>query len=123
MLINLLQASDATIEVVKKVDSLPSIAIEDASISYNNTFKLHFFKTLVADLNVISLFNVDRHHRTTSFNAVNVLTENKDMKYVLRYKMYEDDNAALNIEMKLLNNSEVVFSKNYRVSKKNIYKY
>jgi len=113
--------SDATIEVIKKAESLPTIAVEDASISYNDTFKLQFFKSIVADLNVISLFNVDRHYRYTPYNSIDVLVENKDMDYVLRYKMYEDDNGALNVDMKLLNHGEEVFSKRYRVSRKNIY--
>ena len=34
--------SDATIEVIKKVDSLPSIAVEDSSVDYDDTFKLRF---------------------------------------------------------------------------------
>ena len=114
-------AGDATIEVIKKVEALPSIAIEDASISYDDTFKLKFFKTIVADLNVISLFNVDRFHRQTYYNDTSVLVENKDMDYVLRYKMYEDDNAALNIDMKIIQDDRVVFSKSYKVSRQNIY--
>lgn len=114
-------ASDATIEVIKKVDSLPSLAIEDASISYDKTFKLQFFKSLVADLNVISLFNVDRFHRVTHFNDTDVVVENKDMSYILRYKMYEDDNGALNVDIKLLEESQEVFSKSYRVGRKDIY--
>ena len=121
MLISLSFASDATIEVIKKVDSLPSIAVEDASINYDNTFKIRFFKSLVADLNVISLFNVDRHHRETYYNDTNVVLENKDMNYVLRYSMSEDDSGALNVAMKLLNTGEEVLSKNYKVSKQNIY--
>jgi TolB protein len=103
------------------VEALPSMAIEDASISYDDTFKLRFFKSLVADLNVISLFNVDRHHRVTHFNDTDVVVENKDMSYVLRYKMFEDDNEALNIEIKLIKDSEEVFSKSYKVSRKDIY--
>lgn len=114
-------ASDATIDVIKKVDSLPSLAVEDASISYNDTFKLQFFKSLVADLNVISIFNVDRHHRIANFNDTDVLVENKDLNYVLRYKMEEDDNGALNIAIKLLNKNEEVFAKRYKVSKQNLY--
>ena len=121
ILFSLSLASDATIEVVKKADSLPSLAVEDASINYDDTFKLRFFKALVADLNVISLFNVDRHHRLIHYNKSDVLVENKDMNYVLRYKMFEDDNRALNIDVKLYNNNEEVFSKRYRVNKKNIY--
>jgi len=93
----------------------------DASISYDDTFKLRFFKSIVADLNVISLFNVDRHHRSTHYNDTTVLVENKDKHYVLRYKMFEDDNGALNIVMKLMNDSNEVFSKNYKVSRKDIY--
>lgn len=114
-------ANDATIEVIKKVDALPSIAVEDSSISYDDTFKLQFFKSLVADLNVISLFNVDRFHRVTHYNDTDVMVENKDMNYVLRYKMYEDDNGALNVDMKILQDSSEVFSKSYKVSRQNIY--
>jgi len=113
--------ADATIEVIKKVESLPSIAVEDASISYDDTFKLRFFKSLVADLNVISIFNVDRHHRLTHFNETDVLVENKDMSYVLRYKMYEDDNGALNLDLKLIKENEEVLSKRYKISRQNIY--
>jgi len=119
--INVMYAGDATIEVIKKVDSLPTLALEDASASYDNTFKLQFFKSLVADLNVISLFNVDRHHRVNTYDDTNVLVENKDMNYVLRYKMFEDDNGALNISLKLMDKTKVVLDKNYRVSNKNIY--
>ena len=119
--LNLLFASDATIEVVKKADSLPAIAVEDASISYDETFKLQFFKSIIADLNVISLFNVDRYHRVTYYNNTDVLVENKDKSYVLRYKMFEDDNGALNVDMRLLNNGEDVLSKSYKVSSQKIY--
>ena len=114
-------AGDATIEVIKKVDALPSIAIEDASTSYNDTFKLQFFKSLVADLNVISLFNVDRHHRASEFDANSVLVKNKDMNYVVRYKMQNDDNGALNVEMKILQDNATVFSKSYKIGRRDIY--
>ncbi|WP_297485607.1 Tol-Pal system protein TolB [Sulfurimonas sp.] len=121
LLFNIVYAGDATIEVIKKADSLPTLAIEDSSISYDNTFKLRFFKSLVADLNVISLFNVDRHHRIVPYNDSSVLVANKDMEYVLRYKIFEDDNGAMNLQMKLLQGDSEVFSKNYRVSRKDIY--
>ncbi len=121
LLFNIAYAGDATIEVVKKADSLPTLAIEDSSISYDHTFKLKFFKALVADLNVISLFNVDRHYQTVPYNDSSVLVADKDMKYVLRYKIFEDDNDAMNIQMKLLQNDNEVFSKNYRVNRKDIY--
>ena len=121
LLFNIAYAGDATIEVIKKADSSPSLAIEDSSISYDNIFKLKFFKALVADLNVLSLFNVDRHHRIVPYNNRSILLKNKDMDYVLRYKIFEDDNGAMNLQMKLLQGGDEVFAKNYRVSRKNIY--
>jgi len=121
LLFHIVYASDATIEVIKKADSLPTLAVEDSSVNYNNSFKLRFFKSLVSDLNVISLFNVDRHHRVVPYNDSDVLVENKDMQYVLRYKLFEDDNGALNVSIKLLQADKEVYTKNYRVRKKNIY--
>jgi TolB protein len=118
---NIAYAVDATIEVSKKAESLPTLAVEDSSINYGDTFKLKFFKSLVADLNVLSLFNVDRHHRVVPFNDDTVLVANKDKQYVLRYKLFEDDNGAMNVNVKLLEHNAVVFAKNYRVSKKDIY--
>lgn len=120
-IITLSFANDATIDVIKKVDSLPSLAVEDSSINYDDTFKLKFFKSLIADLNVVSIFNVDRHRRTTHFNDTNVVVENKDMNYVLRYKMFEDDNGALNILVKLFKDSELSLTKKYKINKKSIY--
>ena len=114
-------AKDATIEVIKKVDSLPSISVEDASISYDDTFKLKFFKTIVADLNVLSLFNVETRYNKTYYNNTDVVLENKDMNYVLRYKMFEDDTGSLNIEMKLLNDNNILFTKNYKTPRKKVY--
>ncbi len=114
-------ASDATIDVVKKADSLPTIAVEDASTSYDQTFKNRFFKSLIADLNVLSIFNVDKNHRNVNFDADRVLVENKDMNYVLRYKMSQGDSRALNVDIKLINGDNVVFNKNYKVSTADVY--
>ncbi|MBU0721230.1 Tol-Pal system protein TolB [bacterium] len=121
LVISMSFASDATIEVIKKVESLPTIAVEDSSISYDDTFKMKFFKSLIADLNVLSLFNVDRHYLQTHFNDTDVLVENKDMNYVLRYKMYEDDNGALNVELKLIKDNADVLVKSYRIAKQDVY--
>ena len=121
MFISLICADDATIEVIKKADTIPSIALEDASQSYDNTFRFRFFKALVADLNVLSIFNVQRHYRTATFNDNDISFENKDMDYVLRYKMNEEDNGVLSVEMKLMKKNEDVYSKSYRVGKKDVY--
>lgn len=114
-------ATDLTIEVRKKVDSLPSLALEDSSINYDTNFKMRFFKALFADMNVLSLFNVDKHRRLTYFNATSVVLANKDMDYVLRYKLFEDDNGRLNVEIKFLHDNNAVFAKTYKISKKSAY--
>ncbi len=114
-------AADLTIEVKKKVQSLPSLALEDASVTYDDTFKMRFFKALFADMNVISLFNVDKHRNVTYFNAPTVVVANKDKDYVLRYKLFQDDTGKLNVEVKLLHNGNDVFRKTYKISKKAAY--
>lgn len=120
-LISMSFAGDATIEVIKKVDTLPSLAVEDATVKYDNAIKMLFFKSLVADLNVISIFNVDGHYRNVDFSASNVVVENKDMKYVLRYRIFEDDSAAFNVEIKLLKDNSEVLSKSYKANKNEFY--
>jgi TolB protein len=112
--------SDATIEIIKKVDSLPTIAVEDGS-NENNQINKKFFKAIVADLSVLSIFNVDRHHNIARYKDSDVTLENKDMNYVLRYKISYSDRNALEIKFKLLKDGVSVYNKKYRVSRANIY--
>jgi len=121
MAISFMYGSDATIEVIKKADSLPSLACEDSSLNYEKKFKMTFFKALIADLNVISLFNVDRHYNTVDYGSENVIVQNKDTDYVLRYKLVEGDAGEFNVRLKLFLKNKVVFKKNYKISNKNIY--
>ncbi|MDK9694625.1 MAG: Tol-Pal system protein TolB [Sulfurimonas sp.] len=114
-------ASDATIDVVKKADSLPSIALEDASVSFDSNFKNKFFKAMAADLNVLAIFNVDKSYRNVNYDASEVLYENKDMNYVLRYRLSQDDTRAFNVEMRLMRKNDVVLTKNYKVNNPDIY--
>ena len=114
-------ASDATIEVVKKVDSLPSLAVEDSTASFDETFKMKFFKTLLADLNVLSIFNVDKNYRLVNYDASSVAVENKDMNYVLRYRLLKGDSNAFSIELKLISKDKIIFAKNYNVNNPKIY--
>ena len=52
--ISMLFANDATIDVIKKVQALPSIAIEDSSVSYDDTFKSAYKALKNLNLNVSS---------------------------------------------------------------------
>jgi TolB protein len=110
-----LLASDATIEVVKKVDSLPSLAVEDSSEHKDETFKLKFFKALIADLNVLSIFNVDRHHVITDYETDTVDVRNKDMDYVIKYNIEDYDDGFV-LEMKMIQKENIVLAKKYKIS-------
>ncbi len=113
--------ADATIEVVKKAESLPDIAVEDSSKDFSDTFRIKFFKSLIADLNVISVFNVDRHHRVSEYNNYVPLVENKDMEYVLKYFISKEDNGSLHVKIKLLHKNNEVLSKRYKIGREDIY--
>ncbi len=122
LVINLF-AADATIEVIKKVDKLPSISVEDASINYQDTLAKKFFKVLVSDLNVLSVFNVYDNYALNDFDADNVYVENAKRDYVLRYRLRQDDDGNLNCDYKLITaiDNRVVREKNFRIRKENLY--
>lgn len=118
-----LYAADATIEVIKKVDKLPSISVEDASVDYKDTLSKKFFKVLVSDLNVLSIFNVYDNYTYNDYDANDVTLENLKRDYVLRYRLREDDDGNLNCDYKLLSavDSKVLREKNFRIKKENLY--
>jgi TolB protein len=108
--------ADATIEVIKKADSIASIAIEDATASFETKASRLFFKNLVSDMNVLSLFNVERKHDINNFNSETVLTQNRVFDYVLRYRLRYDDADNIFVDMKLLHGDAELMSKSYKTS-------
>jgi len=110
----LLFAADATIEVVKEAESLPSIAVEDASIDFTGTPAKRFYRLLTSDLNVLTLFNVDQHYATTHYDNPSVL--NKAMDYTVRFRLRTDDENAYLVDTRLLRDEKVVMQKSYRVA-------
>jgi TolB protein len=120
VIFSVVYGGDATIEIIKKVETLPTIAVEGSS-SYDKTLNTKFFKAIVADLNVVSLFNVDRHQQLSEFSSNRVNVANKDMNYVLKYNLYQDDKMKFHVDFKLIQNNKVVLSKKYRVGRQNIY--
>ena len=110
----LLWGSDATIEVKKSVDALPSIAVEDASTDYKNGLSKRFFRVLVSDLNVLSIFNVDRDYITADFEDEKVAAVHKELNYVVRYELL-DDNGVMVVKVNLINNSKVMHKLTYRL--------
>ncbi len=117
----MLFGADATIEVTKKVDSLPSIAIEDASVNYTDKISKQFFRVLQSDMNVLAIFNVDRNYASTHFNNEKVTAQNSKVDYVLRYRLSQDDNGAFVADIKLIHDDSPVMQKRYRVGNSNMH--
>lgn len=112
--ISVVFAADATIEVVKEADALPSIGLEDASVNFTGTPAKRFYRLLASDLNVLALFNVDRHYATTHFENPSV--QNKALDYTVRFRLRTDDDGAFLVDTKLIRESGVLMRKSYRVS-------
>ena len=110
----LLWGSDATIEVRKSVDALPTIAVEDASSDYQDGLSKRFFRVMVSDLNVLSIFNVDRDYVKADFSDENVADVHKEIDYVVRYQLV-DNNGVMVVNVNLINNDKVMHKLNYRI--------
>jgi len=126
MLVSSIFAYDATVEIVKKMDKLPKIALQDASLSdVEQSFRKKFFKILVGDLRVSSHFNVVDEYMTSSYEGnleENFLSELK-LDLILRFNIsYESDGTVI-AEVKLLNakSGQVDSEKIYKISKQNRY--
>ena len=113
MSVYMLYAADATIEVVKEAETLPSIAVEDASVDFTGTPAKRFFRLLTSDLNVLAIFNVDHNYATTHFDNDSVL--NKAMDYTVRYRLRNNDGAFV-ADVRLIQSNRVVLQKSYRVA-------
>lgn len=112
MLIQLVWGVDATLEVVKGVEGLAPLAIEDSS-SQTTDMSQRFAKMLAADMNVVSLFNVDDSYAVASYDSPVPAPLHKDAQYVLRYRLSNDGSGGVNADIKLLQNGQELFVKNY----------
>ena len=104
--------ADATLEVTKNVGALAQLAIEDGS-AVSNEAGLKFHKMLSADMNVVSLFNVDDHYAGQSFDSMMPSGIHKDAAYILRYRLVSDGSGGYRTDVKLLQNGLELFNKIY----------
>ncbi|OYZ61656.1 MAG: hypothetical protein B7Y17_04805, partial [Sulfuricurvum sp. 24-42-5] len=107
-----LWGADATLEVTKNVGALPRLAIEDGSAASSET-GLRFHKMLSADMNVVSLFNVDDRYAVQSFDHPMPSAIHKDSAYILRYRLVADGSGGYRTDVKLLQNNLELFNKIY----------
>ncbi len=118
--ITFLFAADATLEINKKIDAYSSFGVEDSSTQRSDLSK-KFYRSLVADINVLSLFNVDKHYFTSDFDSNSINVENKKLNYVLKFDLISNDNQSLLIKIKLMELGEVRLDKSYKISKSKMY--
>jgi TolB protein len=109
-MIQMLWSADATIEVVKSVDTLSTLIIEDSSPEKSDISQ-KFAKMLAKDMEVISLFAVDQNIKSTLFESA----VQGDARYVLRYRLQSDGNGGVHADVKLFQDTKEVFVKNYQL--------
>ncbi|MDD3770083.1 Tol-Pal system protein TolB [Sulfuricurvum sp. IAE1] len=107
-----LRAADATIEVVKGVESLPKLAVEDAS-AFKSDATVRMSKMLIADMQVVSLFDVDESYATASFDSASPAPAHKEAQYLLRYRLHDDANGGMKADVRLIRNAQELFAKSY----------
>lgn len=112
ILVQLVWSADATIEVVKGVDGLSPLAIEDSS-PQSNEMSQKFSQMLAADMNVVSLFNVDESYAMAGFDAMSPAPAHKEARYLLRYRLLNDGMGGVKADIKLLQDGTPVFLKSY----------
>ncbi len=126
MLVSSIFAYDATVEIVKKMDKLPKIAVQDASLSNTDqSFRKKFFKILIGDLRVSTHFDVVDEYLTSSYDGTlgeNFLSE-LNLDLILRFNVSFESDGAIIAQIKLLNakTGQIDSEKIYKISKKNRY--
>jgi TolB protein len=110
-------AKDSTIEVIKSVNQLPSIAIEDATEEKGSKdFSRKFYRLLINDFTVLTHFDVRDTNQKTSINSNEGEFANRDVNYVLKYKLFRDNQQHLSCRVKLLgSSSRVLFENSYKI--------
>ncbi len=112
-------AYDATVEIVKKLDTLPKIAVQDASDATEDIgLRKKFFKILVGDLRVSAHFRPLGDYLQSSYEGS--ISENflnkKNVDLILRFRLKSQDNLLI-ANVKLINASsgEVKNETNYKM--------
>ena len=112
---------DATLEVVKKMDSLPKIVVQDVGReTIHKEFGARVANMLVADLKVTGHFVASEEKALDVLNFDTLRASKIDLLAQLTSSRVEN---GLNIDLKLydVSSGNVVFGKEYNISKANAY--
>ncbi len=115
-----LNSADLTLDISKQVDSLPSLVIENSS-GVNTTLNKRFLRSLISDMNVLSIFNVNRHSLIVDFDDTDISREARKSNYVLRFKIESLDDSSYRTEIKFFEYNKMVLQKSYTIHKENLY--
>ncbi len=113
-------AADATVEIVKKIDVLPKIAVQDASAkNVDMALRQKFFKLLVGDLRVSSHFQVVDEYLQSSYEGgpfENFLSEKK-VDSILRFSINSNINTmSANVKFINAKTGATTFEKAYSLN-------
>ena len=122
MFTSVIFAADATVEIVKKIDSLPKVAIQDASdSSVNLNFRKRFYKIIAGDLRVSAHFRVLDEYLKSSFDgsAQENFLSKKSVDLILRFKItLQDDYVIATVKLINASSGEVKNETNYKIQNK-----
>ncbi|NWF65992.1 MAG: Tol-Pal system protein TolB [Campylobacterales bacterium] len=115
-------AVDATMEIVKRLEYIPGIVIEEKTMQSDNAgyYSKKIHKVLVGDFKVSGHFNVDDTLGSFSdFESLISLNPNVKGDLLLKYETITNSDGSLLVNAKLINlkGNSLLFSKSYTVSK------
>lgn len=103
--------ADATLEVTKGVESLPKLAIEDATPSPDDLSK-KMFQVLKADMEVTTLFDVEESYGTSAYDSTSPSANHSKSQFLLKYRLSHLSDGV-HADVKLLQNGIELFGKSY----------
>ncbi|MDR1975979.1 MAG: Tol-Pal system protein TolB [Campylobacteraceae bacterium] len=123
---SLFAAGDATIEIVKTMDKLPVIQLQDASNSgVSSLLRNNIFKLLIADLKITTYYDINEVYGVSGWNDSNRVGYGIDTKtdLILRYRVTEEIDDSIRVTTKLINtrSGSVISEGDFRISKASHY--
>ncbi|HHD77647.1 MAG TPA: Tol-Pal system protein TolB [Campylobacteraceae bacterium] len=117
-----LHAYDATIEIVKKIEKRPHIAVADATTApVDALMKRKLLKLLIGDLKVTTHFNVDDSYTTLPYegNGGVAKLSKEGVELVAKMRLEKDPSGKLVASVKLINanNLSLLYEKFYTIGK------
>ncbi|MDR2099534.1 MAG: hypothetical protein LBP40_01740, partial [Campylobacteraceae bacterium] len=122
----LFAAGDATIEIVKTMDKLPVIQIQDASGSgVSSMLRNKIFSRLIADLKITTYYDINEAYGVALWDDSYRVGYGIDTKtdLVLRYKLTEGFDDSITANTKLINtrSGSVISERVFKISKSSHY--